>query len=286
MLTLLPVSAAENPQGSGPSNLAVRLLTVALLGPLLLLLLFFGPVWGWALLIVCAAAQSARELLAMTHPEDRASQWIGALLTALLAAALYVSAEEPRAFLTGVVGVILASALLPLFRLGDLRTAALRTLSGLAAPFYAGILLTTLALLRRDAGDLGPRYVFLTLTLAWMGDTGGYTFGRLWGKTKLYEAVSPKKTREGLLGSVVFSTGVGLLASLTYLPTLPALHGALLGLLGALLGQGGDLVESLIKRSTGVKDSGSLLPGHGGLLDRIDALLVVSPLVYLYKIWF
>jgi phosphatidate cytidylyltransferase len=122
--------------------------------------------------------------------------------------------------------------------------------------------------------------------IAWMGDTGGYVFGRMMGKTKLYEAVSPKKTREGLLGSVVFSVGAAAAASLTFLPELPTLHAIGLAAVGALLGTMGDLVESLLKRSTGVKDSGSILPGHGGLFDRVDALLVVGPLVLLYVVWF
>ena len=92
--------------------------------------------------------------------------------------------------------------------------------------------------------------------------------------------------RRALLGRAVGLLGAAALAAVTYLPELPAIHGAFLGFCGALLGQSGDLVESLLKRATGVKDSGGLLPGHGGLLDRIDALLVVSPLVYLYTLWF
>jgi phosphatidate cytidylyltransferase len=155
-------------------------------------------------------------------------------------------------------------------------------LAGIAAPFYVGALVAAVALLRRDLGQAGPAFVFLTLTIAWMGDTGGYTFGRLFGKHKLYEAVSPKKTREGFLGSVVFSVGATLVASFTYLPQLPWSHALVLGVLGGALGQLGDLAESLLKRSTGVKDSGALLPGHGGILDRIDALIVVAPLVYVY----
>jgi len=289
LLTLRVVSDQPNIAGSVPqprSNLAVRLGTVGVLGPLVLVLLFWGPVWGWAAFIGLSAAVSARELLGMTHPRDGLSRWVGSALTLLLAYASYNALGDPRLFFTVVVVVIVTSALLPLFRLGELPTAALRTLGGMSAPFYVAVLLMTLAMLRRDQGELGPRFVFLTLTIAWMGDTGGYTLGRTIGKTPLYPAVSPKKTREGLLGSVLFSTAVSVIASLTYLSgQLRTLDAALLGFAGALLGQSGDLVESLIKRSTGVKDSGSLLPGHGGLLDRIDALLVVSPLVYLYTLW-
>jgi phosphatidate cytidylyltransferase len=263
-------------------NLRVRLLTVFLLGPLLLLLLFLGPSWGWTVLIVLAAGQASLELGTMTHPDDALTRRLFAVLGALAALATSVMHLEPRALLTGLVLVLVAGAFVPLIRLGSISTAAMRVYSGIAGPLYVGVLLGTLGLMRAENGS---SYVFLTLTLAWMGDTGGYTFGRLMGRVKLYPAVSPKKTREGLLGSIVFSTGSALLAHFTYLKEL-SLVGALgLGILSAVLGQAGDLVESLLKRSLGAKDSGNVLPGHGGLLDRIDALLIVSPLVYLFTLW-
>lgn len=268
-----------------PSNLAVRVATVLVLAPLLLWLLFGGPVWGWECLIALASAQGTYELLAMTHPGDRFSRWVGAAMGALASLTLYLGSQDGRVLVTGLIVLLIGSALLPLFRLGQMETAGLRALSGIASPLYVGLLLTTLAVLRRDLEPFGARYVFLALTIAWMGDTGGYTFGRLFGKTKLYPQVSPKKTREGLLGSVVFSAASAALASLTYLPAIPLLAAVALGVCGALLGQGGDLVESLLKRSSGTKDSGAILPGHGGLLDRIDALLIVAPVVYLYALW-
>jgi phosphatidate cytidylyltransferase len=158
-------------------------------------------------------------------------------------------------------------------------------MAGVAAPLYVGGLLTTIGLIHRDLGPIGPHYVVMTLMFAWFGDTGGYFFGRYLGKTKLYEAVSPKKTREGFFGSLVGSCVGALLAHFWYLPSIPLLHALALALVGGALGQLGDLVESLIKRSTGIKDSGTLVPGHGGILDRVDALLIVSPLVYLYTVW-
>jgi phosphatidate cytidylyltransferase len=264
-------------------NLRVRLLTVALLGPLLLLLLFIGPTWGWTVLLVLASAQGSFELGRMTHPNDSLSPRLFAVLGAVASLSTILTHYEPRALLTGLVFVLLLAALVPLVKLGNISTAALRIYSGMSAPLYVGVLLGTLGLLRAGAG---PAYVFLTLTLAWMGDTGGYTFGRLFGRVKLYPEVSPKKTREGLLGSIVFSTGSALLAHFTYLPGLGLVAAAVLGVSGAIFGQAGDLVESLLKRALGAKDSGNVLPGHGGLLDRIDALLVVSPLVYIYTLWF
>lgn len=267
------------------SNLRVRLLTTAVLGPLLLGILFFGPPWAWALLICCSSFQVARELLAMTHPRDVVAQRFGAFLSFCVTAAAYLSADDPRILLSTIIVVLVVGAMGPLARLGQIPSAALRMSSGMSAPLYVGLLLSTLALLRRDGGEVGPEYVFLTLQIAWMGDTGGYVFGRFMGKTKLYEAVSPKKTREGLLGSVVFSTASAAVASWTYLPEIPLGSSLVLGAVGAVLGLMGDLVESLFKRSTGVKDSGNLLPGHGGLFDRVDALLIVGPLVYLYLLW-
>jgi phosphatidate cytidylyltransferase len=266
------------------SNLVVRVLTAAVLGPLVLLLLFRGPAWGWALFIALSSAQVASEMLAMTHPEDRVSRLVGAFLATLASAATYAFSQDPRLFFTAVVICLVVGAMVPLVRLGEIPTAALRMLGSISAPLYVGVLLSTLSVLRVQ--ENGPWLVLFALLIAWMGDTGGYVFGRIMGKTKLYEAVSPKKTREGLLGSVVFAVVASVAGSLTYLPEIPVIHAGLLGLLGAVFGMMGDLVESLLKRSTGVKDSGSILPGHGGLFDRVDALIVVAPIVLLYALWF
>ena len=141
-----------------------------------------------------------------------------------------------------------------------------------------------LALLRRDQGSRGPGYVLMSLMFAWLADTGGYFAGRFLGKHKLYEAVSPKKTVEGLVGRSSGPCSGALLAHFWYLPCIPAGRRARARARGRALGQVGDLGESLLKRSTGVKDSGAIVPGHGGILDRIDALFVTSALVYLYTL--
>jgi phosphatidate cytidylyltransferase len=267
------------------SNLTVRLLTAAVVVPLLLALLFLGPAWGFFLLAFAASAVGASELFAMTHPGDKISQGIGVLLTAGISAVVYFCSSEPRALLTALFALPVIGVLLPLWRLGDISTAGLRLTANVAGPLYVGGLLTSIALLRRDQGDIGPHYVVMTLTFAWLADTGGYFFGRFFGKTKLYEAVSPKKTREGFLGSLVGALVGGLVAHFWYLPSIPLAHVVPLSIVCGALGQLGDLVESLLKRSTGIKDSGWIVPGHGGLLDRIDALLIVSPIVYLYTVW-
>jgi phosphatidate cytidylyltransferase len=264
------------------SNLAIRLLTAAVVVPPLLTLLFIGPAWGFFALVVVASAVAADELYRMTHPDDALGRALGVATTAAACACTYQFSNDPRALLTMIAVVTLLGLLTPLWRLGDMQTAALRMVAGVAGPFYIGALLATLALLRRDGADIGGRLVFMSLTFSWLADTGGYFFGRFLGKTKLYEAVSPKKTRAGFVGALVGASVGAALASLWYLPALPLAHALPLGLFAGAAGQLGDLVESLLKRSTGVKDSGGIVPGHGGMLDRIDALIVVSPIVYLY----
>ena len=264
------------------SNLAVRLLTAGVVAPLLLLTMFLGPAWAWYAIVFGASLVGATELFGMTHPEDRVAQGIGVATTGAVSLVVYAYGSDARALLTLVVAVTIAGALVPLWRLGRIETAALRILAGMAGPFYVGGLLATLALIRRDQGTAGGAWVLLTLMIAWLGDTGGYFAGRFFGRTKLYEAVSPKKTREGFFGSLAGAAAGALLAHFWYLPSLPLGAGLVLALVGGMLGQMGDLVESLLKRSTGIKDSGWVVPGHGGILDRIDALLVVSPIVWAF----
>jgi phosphatidate cytidylyltransferase len=264
------------------SNLTIRLVTAAVVVPPLLALLFVGPAWGFFALVLVASAIAGSELYRMTHPEDAVARAVATLTTVGACAGTYLFSADARALFTVVAVVTLVGLLMPLWRLGDMQSAALRTLAGVAGPFYIGALLATLALLRRDGGDHGGQLVFMSLTFSWLADTGGYFFGRFLGKTKLYEAVSPKKTRAGFVGALVGAGVGGVLASLVYLPALPLAHAIPLALFAGAIGQLGDLVESLLKRSTGIKDSGGIVPGHGGMLDRIDALIVVSPVVYLF----
>lgn len=264
------------------SNLTVRLLTAAVAVPLLLALLFVGPTWGFYVLVAAASVIGATELFGMTHPGDRVAQGVGALMTLLLSAAVYFFVRDARVVLGAFLLTTIVGVLVPLWRLGQIETAALRILANVAGPIYIGALLATIALVHREQGALGGQWVVMTLTFAWFGDTGGYFVGRFFGKHKLYEKVSPKKTREGFFGSLLGSTIGALAAHLWYLPVIPLGHAVLLAVVAGALGQMGDLVESLLKRSTGIKDSGWIIPGHGGLLDRIDALLIVSPIVWAY----
>lgn len=266
-------------------NLAIRLLTAAVASPIILGVLFFGPSEAWFALVLCTQLAAAVEVFGMTHPGDRVSQVAGVLCTAVVSAALYCPEGNANILASALFVSTAIGALVPLVRVGDLSTGALRIMSSMATPIYVGLMFCTLALIRREAGDDGPGFVLMTLMFAWLADTGGYTAGRLFGKTKLYPAVSPKKTWEGLLGALIGAGCGALLAHFWYLPAIPLVPALLLALCCGLLGQLGDLAESLLKRAMNAKDSGRMVPGHGGLLDRIDALLLVSPAVYLYLMW-
>jgi len=282
-----PTTPAASPKPA--SNLLVRLVTGFIGAPLILLLLYLGPAWGWLVFVAVAAAIGAYELFGMTHPEDRVAQVLGVALTEIVIGALWFFTADARVLLTLLVAAPIVGMLLVLVRLGDIHTSAVRVMANTFGPLYVGGALGAIILLRRDGDDLGPHagagFVVLALSLAWASDTGAYFAGRFLGKHKLYEAVSPKKTVEGALGGLAASLLSAVVAHFWFLPALPLGEGAVLALVAGGLGQAGDLGESLLKRSFGVKDSGGIVPGHGGILDRVDALLITGSMTYLYVKW-
>jgi phosphatidate cytidylyltransferase len=266
------------------SNLTTRVLTAAVMIPVLLALIFVAPRWGFSLLIFAATGLSAREFFLMTHPNDAVSRAAGIVLTLGVSAVLFLVRDDPRALLAVMVGLPLASILLALWRLGDIQTAAARMTATTFGPLWVSFL-TFVALLHQEQGEDGPGYTLMAIMFAWLADTGGYFAGRFLGRRKLYEAVSPKKTIAGFVGAVAAAMLAALLAHFWFLRSIPLEHALPLAIVAGTFGQLGDLGESLLKRSTGVKDSGEIVPGHGGMLDRLDALFVTSAIVYAYTRW-
>lgn len=126
----------------------------------------------------------------------------------------------------------------------------------------------------RDAAPRGLAWTLLVILVTWLSDTGAFVVGRRWGRHRLIPAVSPKKTVEGALGGVVASSLAAMIAGVAFGLHVSLLVLACVGLILGALGQVGDLAESLMKRQAGVKDSGTFIRGHGGVLDRVDALLI------------
>ncbi len=268
------------------SNLTLRLATAVVAIPLLFLLLFFGQPWWWLAFLLVIAVIGARELFGMTHPGDEVARACGVLLTWAVVLSFWFGArDDMRILLTTVAVLPFASVLLSLWRLDDIKDSAMRMAASTFGPLWLGSGLGAIALVRVKGGEFGSAYVIFVLVLAWASDTGGYFAGRAFGKNKLYEKVSPKKTVEGAIGGVVATVGFSLGARALILQAVSIRDAVILGVLGSVMGMLGDLGESLLKRSTGVKDSGGIVPGHGGILDRIDAVLITAPLVLVYLLW-
>lgn len=266
-----------------------REVTAAVLIPAVLAVLVFAPTWAFSLLVAAAACVALLEFYALLA----AGGW-----------------HVPRA-----AGLALFFGLLLAAHLGDLRalvvlgTAVLVVLPtlvmfgkppvGVLLTSSAGAVFATLYVAAGGASIIGLRSigwepVLFLFAVVWAGDSAAYYAGRRWGRRKLAPIVSPKKTWEGLWGQIVAGLAVGALTGVLLagrsrpLPG-PAgdVHGwaialfAILGILISVVAVLGDLVESTFKRSVAIKDSGGLLPGHGGLLDRLDSLLYASPVLLL-----
>lgn len=291
-------------------NLAQRFLVAIVAVPILLVILSYErhePAW---LLIFAASLIAMHEFFAMTLPEEdrRPAVVMGALASAafywldpVTVANLGATGTLGKVLRAGALGnhavllllAVVVPALWYLFRFRDIPSVASRLTATITGIVYAGFLTTFLALLKnvdidRSSSTLAFSNavpVVLVLVVAWLADTGGYFAGRFLGKAKLYEAVSPKKTWAGAYGGIAGSILGVLVIKLLYSDFLSWADVFLIAIPGGILGQLGDLAESLVKRSVNKKDSGSLLPGHGGILDRIDAVLFIAPYVYGYLIF-
>jgi phosphatidate cytidylyltransferase len=264
------------------SNLAARVLTAVVLVPLVMLGIFWKNPLGVYLLVIIAGGLAVHEYFSMTT-RDHLARTMGTVLALGFMTGLYFLSPRGDGWVLALVAaVVLAAFMLSLFRLRpELAGAAGRVGTTAFGALYGGLLVFA-AMMRRDRGDRGWAWMVLLLTVTFVGDTGAYAAGRIAGRHKLYPAVSPGKTWEGALGGLVASFGAAALAHAWYLPELGWGHAAAVSLPAAVLGQIGDLCESMLKRAYGVKDSGSILPGHGGMLDRIDALLFAAPYFYFY----
>lgn len=208
--------------------------------------------------------------------EQRVEQLLVALAGTLVAPLLY---SQQTALLLPLLAItFLALALLFLWHLPPLDDFSRRFGWLCLGLLYLPLLLGHLIPLRQLPE--GREWIFLTLMVIMGCDSFAYFIGSKFGKRKLYPAVSPNKSIEGGLGGLFGSVLAVLIARATFLPMIGILDGILIGLSLGVVGQLGDLFESLLKRACKVKDSGNIIPGHGGVLDRLDSLLFAFPLVY------
>jgi len=277
-------ASLEKPKAGKPNDLAARVVVAVIAVPILLGLAFFAPNWSLWLLVTAAAAIGLHEFLTMSLHRDLGPEgwWSIAMLAGTFSSGYWlgVGAETWMCVAAAVIGVWIIS-----LRHGE-RAAELGPRLGaiFAGWMYVGVLFGGLLALvsvddRTSVAPFQAGWLIFPMAVIWAGDTGAYFAGRAFGKHKLAPRISPAKTREGAVGGLVAST-ISALCAYALLPLPPQMevwHVVLIALPGAVLGQLGDLCESLLKRAYGAKDSGTILYGHGGMLDRVDALIFAAP---------
>jgi len=253
---------------------------IGLIGaPLVTWLIIGGPFWLLALVIAVAAALALSEAGNLLFEPG---QQRGKALTMICGLALFAATAFGGLGL-GLIGLAVICALLMAYLMTETELERMpRILArALFGALYAGLLPALLLALKRLEQPTGVLWLFLLFMLVWLGDAGAYFAGRSLGRRPMAPRISPKKTWEGLLGGAAATLIAGLICGIST-DSLSWFDGLVLGLLAALLGPLGDLVESALKRAAGVKDSGALLPGHGGILDRVDAVIFVAPFFLLF----
>jgi phosphatidate cytidylyltransferase len=254
-----------------------RIISASVILPPLLLFLYYAPEELFSLFVLALVALSLREyfhMLALIQiPVCPQISYVVACALVLVA---HVGGDLwlPQGLSSGIMLLTLGVMLSPQY--GAQRVPAL--LHSLFGVVFIGWSLSHLVLLRNLPA--GKWYIFFLCVLIWAGDSVAMYVGRGIGRRKLAPTISPGKTWEGAVGGVVGCVLTAMLSSHVLVPHLSFWHSAVLGGIISVAAQISDLAESLIKRYAGVKDSGELIPGHGGILDRIDSILFAAPLLF------
>lgn len=268
-------------------NLSSRIISAVIALVVLVLAVYYGREKGIYLFVLFAVVRGSFEVARMFFTVDH-PPFIKRMFVSLSTIVFLIVTQESLRFVSGVaiiLSFVLVASLGIVFHkhfrdLDQILTFVSKTCLGLVYICFlpAAVVWTT-------QSNNGIEWFLCLLAVIFAGDIGAYIFGVNFGKTKLAPLLSPKKSIEGAFGGLLFST----LAAAGFqflLPNTPVTVLLLCGLLGGVLGQIGDLFESLIKRVSGVKDSGSIMPGHGGILDRLDGVLLAAPLFYLAATYF
>jgi phosphatidate cytidylyltransferase len=278
------------------SGTGARLLTAAILIPFVVAAIWGGPTWLIAILATVVSILALQEFFSIASSASLASYrvWTCVGAAAIIAQQLYsahqANVETPGQLLTRspridlefvLFGIALGYAMIALASpsLSNVLPGLSISAAGLvfiALPFSAVVRL-------HGVQVIGPQLLLFTVVLVWVGDSAAYFAGRSIGGWKMAPEISPNKTWAGAIANLLGALLVAVVFA--YWSRIPPVHMLAMGALGSVAGQIGDLFESAWKRSAGVKDSGTILPGHGGMLDRIDALILAAPAVWYYLEW-
>lgn len=258
-------------------NLQHRIFGALLLLPPVVYLIYLGGLWFTGLLMVGGVF-----MVLEWHKMTRVPYWVIQLssICFVWATCLFgylLTPETPIALILAGMALPLLLVLTAVTNLGEHQSPILHIIRwSCNGALYVALPLFSLAWIRGIGGDEGWLYVLWTFLIVWAADVGGYFFGKGFGGPKLAPSISPKKTWAGFLGGVILSIFISWV--LAEIINYEALWGMIsTAVLISIVSQMGDLFESLIKRAFGVKDSGALIPGHGGILDRVDGLVFAAP---------
>ncbi len=266
----------------------------AIFGALYVAIIIIGILCGplvFLLLLLTLSTLGVNEFLNMTGdpaagrgPSEATVAMLLRSLDCVGAAVLVVTVWVNSLFLPGIVTYILYLLMRLTIQLWVRNADALRSLStSMMSQLYVALPIALMSIVYR----LSPHLLLLLFILVWVNDTFAYLTGRRLGRRKLWERISPKKTFEGLWGGMAMTVIVAVVCGIFFSRYFAGMGVLAMGILGIVVSAAatlGDLVESLLKRTVGVKDSGAIIPGHGGILDRIDSILLVVPasLVYIF----
>ena len=277
------------------SNLMLRVMSAVVLLPLLLALILFGDHWCWFAFSILVVILGGWEFMKITNGQESAATRAVSVLLAtipMVVAYLFAGTNAPlysdNSWLIvggSVMITVWGAFLFNCFRPREISRATHVISSTLACAAYVGVTVLFLALIKRDLFDSANAWLFTLIAMTFGSDTGAYFTGRTFGKHKMAPILSPKKSIEGAVGGFVSALIAGFIARFLAFPHLSIAQVILLVAVANFLAQMGDLSESLIKRSYGVKDSGNVIPGHGGVLDRVDALIFSAPWIYLFAMF-
>ncbi len=265
-----------------------RTLSVVVGVPLVLLFIYFGR-WFYLFLVSAAVLMMQVEYCRLSqHLSQKLNPVIPAFLTVGFCVLAYfldtlIEPAKTSVVMFGYLLIVFIYAFASSIYRGEVAGELLSVTLKLTGILTIGWVFGYHCILLRNIDNIGMHLIFLLIGTIWCSDTGAYLIGRAVGKHKLSSQISPRKTIEGTIAGLVIGTITSIVLSLIFLQeTLSLVNAAFIGLLLSVLGPLGDLSVSLMKRTTGVKDSGDVIPGHGGFLDRCDSLIFSAPVLYYY----
>jgi phosphatidate cytidylyltransferase len=262
-------------------NLGLRTVSGAVLGGVVVGAALLSK-WAFAVVAAVVTVGVVWELLRMVRTKE------GVEPQNLVATALGVALVVECALSGSPVALLTLLLLFPVVFIVELARGKNRPLENVAATLmavvYGAVPMALMVCMGQRGGEWEPAWVLAVVMTVWVNDIFAYLVGCSIGKHKMCPTISPKKSWEGLFGGLIFAVAFAMGAGYMMMGNIYLWGG--LGLAIALAGVVGDLLESKIKRECGVKDSGNLIPGHGGMLDRFDALFLAAPMAYIYMIIF